>query len=148
MSDDLVAFLKARLGEDAARAGAATPGPWEWTPEDDVWGQCGPTLIRAGFDGEAGRDLKEVLAGWGHDAWGLNVSEADAAHIAHHDPARVLAEVDAKRGIVGLMARMLNAAEGDSEVDHYGGLSAAEDTLRLIALPYAGHPDYQDDWRP
>jgi hypothetical protein len=63
-------------------------------------------------------------------------------------PARVLAEVDAKRRIVDRMAGMLAAAEGDSEVDHYGGLDAAEGTLELLALPFADHPVYRDEWRP
>lgn len=61
-------------------------------------------------------------------------------------PARVLAEVDAKRRIVDLAAGMLNAAKGDSEVDHYGGLSAAEDTLLLLARPFRAHPDFDPAW--
>ena len=63
-------------------------------------------------------------------------------------PARVLREIDAKRRVVDLMEGMLAAARGDSEVDHYGGLGAAEDTLELLALPYADRPDYREEWRP
>lgn len=61
----------------------------------------------------------------------------------------VLADLDAKLAIVDLMDGMLTAAEGDSEVDHYGGLSAAEETLCRLAQPFAGHPDHKgEEWAP
>ncbi|MDT9688182.1 DUF6221 family protein [Streptomyces sp. P9(2023)] len=60
----------------------------------------------------------------------------DTQHIARHTPARVLAEVDAKR-------RILN--------DLWGGPDHEDmwaHHIRLLALPYADHPDYRDEWRP
>lgn len=62
-----------------------------------------------------------------------------AAHIAEHDPARVLREIEAKRG---LLARVQNHAAimGRDEVHN--------DLLRLLALPYADLPGFQESWRP
>ncbi|MDJ0460600.1 DUF6221 family protein [Streptomyces sp. H27-C3] len=143
MSDDLVQFLRDRYDEDERVARAATPGPWVWTPEQDVWGQCGPTLIRVGTDAP-GSELMEVLAGQGHDAWGLHVSEGDQAHIARHDPARVLAEIEAKREVVRLTVRARDYAPTFTS----GFGAAMEQALRLFAVVYADHPGYLADWRP
>lgn len=56
---------------------------------------------------------------------------------------RVLAEVDAKRRIVEL------AAEYIPELEHGdNGEWALDATLRLLALPYADHPDYDPTWTP
>lgn len=76
-----------------------TPGPWEWTPIEDGWTNCGPTLRSVemgkawdeywGPDGNGtGRKHEDepptptVLSAWGHDAWGIDVEEADARLIA------------------------------------------------------------------
>jgi hypothetical protein len=64
-------------------------------------------------------------------------------------PARVLADIEAKLALVDHMVGMLAAAEGDTEVDHYGALGAAEQTLCLLAQPFAGHPDHKgEEWKP
>jgi hypothetical protein len=63
------------------------------------------------------------------------------------DPT-VLADLDSKLRIVDLMSGLLAAARNDSEVDHYGALSVAEDTLALLVLPFADHPDYREEWKP
>ncbi|MFE7513814.1 DUF6221 family protein [Streptomyces sp. NPDC057540] len=128
--DDLIAFLRARLNEDADLALAASPGPWHPGEEHDEVLAVDDIVVAEGF-ALSGRQLR-----------------ATVDHIARHDPARVLAEVDAKGRLVDLTSGMLSAAEGDSEVDHYGGLDAAEAVLRATALPFAEHPDYQDAWRP
>jgi hypothetical protein len=60
-----------------------------------------------------------------------------AAHVARHDPARVLAECEAKRRIVD--------SEGSPYVE---GHVPATRTLRFLALPYADHPDYRQEWKP
>ena len=63
-----------------------------------------------------------------------------AEHIARHDPARVLAEVDAKR-------RILDAYK-QTEFGDLARHSALEEALALLALPYAGRPGYREEWRP
>lgn len=62
--------------------------------------------------------------------------------------AAVLAECEAKRGIVeqadGLLAK--EVAAGDASA--LGAKLMHEIVSRYLALPYAGHPDYREEWRP
>jgi hypothetical protein len=51
----------------------------------------------------------------------------------------VLAEVDAKRRILD---------ECGWAVKNGGGSAFVLPVLRLLALPYADHPDYRPDWAP
>ncbi len=113
MSDDLVAFLRARLDEDEQIARAADGN-------------------RA-FDGTG--TIPDLIS-------------TVAIHVARHDPARVLAEVDAKRRLID--SYLPEASKTDEQVNEEWGYGSAlaDDLLRLLALPYADHPDYRDDWRP
>src|SRR6266702_4239538 len=79
MSGDLAAFWAARLDEDEAAANAARAGPWRYD---------GSAVIAA-------TGLNVTPAGAHH-----SIHEDDAAHIARHDPARVLREVAADRRIM------------------------------------------------
>jgi hypothetical protein len=54
-------------------------------------------------------------------------------------PQRMLADCDAKRRII----HACSATTGQ-DVNEF----AEWDVLRLLALPYANHPDYQPDWHP
>jgi hypothetical protein len=58
-------------------------------------------------------------------------------------PDRVLADVQAKRKII-------DEAEGYHAELEYGdnGEWAFDCVLRLLALPYADHLDYREEWRP
>lgn len=61
------------------------------------------------------------------------------------DPdARVLAECDAKRRIV----TRIEEYDRTHISDDFSGELLAEDVLCLLALPYADHPDYREEWRP
>jgi hypothetical protein len=83
-----------------------------------------------------------------------------------YDPARVLAECAAKRAIVELHRIWLQEHEGvylDGQPGPHGvearcvicgtngtyttSASAGCETLGILALPYADHPDYRDEWR-
>ncbi|NDZ63579.1 DUF6221 family protein [Streptomyces cyaneofuscatus] len=110
--DDLVQFLHARLNEDEQTARAAHAPNWS-------------------TDGRRGLHYG-VEDGWMTDA----LTAADADHIARHDPARTLREIDAKR-------RMIDDLWGGP--DHEDMWSHH---MRLLALPYANHPDYRPKWRP
>ena len=59
------------------------------------------------------------------------------------DPAFVLAECEAKRQIV---KEHLEA--GETWCPSCDGQTQPCKTLRLLALPYADHPDYRQDWKP
>ena len=80
-------FLQARFAQEEALARAATSGPWE---------AC--AVGHTGF---------HVVRPVGGSEWISQVTrndrveqEADASHIARHDPARALREVQAKHAIV------------------------------------------------
>ncbi|OEJ22553.1 DUF6221 family protein [Streptomyces subrutilus] len=82
-------------------------------------------------------------------------STEDAIYIAERNPARVLAEVDAKRRIVDWHLRQCTChpctADGDdlpSTGREDGGVGDDCPTLRLLALPSAAHPDVRRKWRP
>lgn len=126
----LADFLRARLDEDEAVAREATPGPWRVD---------NPGFPEAIVDpaGEA------IVSGsrWGGEA-PVFASGEDAKHIARHDPARVLADVEAKRRIVDLHPNMLGWCQGCASEAYPCR------TLTLLALPYADHPDYRQEWKP
>lgn len=129
----LVELLQARLDEAEQAARSATPGPWK--ADDPTWAE---TIY--------GPDHVAVVAGgrWGGEA-SVFESTDDALHIARYHPARVLAEVEAKRRIVDLCAEAL-AFEGPHRYSP-SCADLAEDILRAQALPYADHPDYDPTWR-
>lgn len=67
-------------------------------------------------------------------------------------PARVLAECEAKRRIVSSALSLNEQADAmsDDEPNHasfQGQALAWRVALRFLALPYAGHPDYDTAWR-
>lgn len=101
-------FLNARLDEDEALARAAAPGPWHTNAEaDEVLAVDGITVAE-GF----------ALSG--------PQIRATTQHIARHNPARVLAEIQAKRRIVEM----------------YGQAVAIDTVLDHLAAVYDQHPDF------
>ena len=54
-------------------------------------------------------------------------------------PRRILADCDAKRRIV----RACSAVTSENLAEF-----AEWNVLRVLALPYASHPDYEPDWHP
>ncbi|MFJ8844336.1 DUF6221 family protein [Streptomyces cyaneofuscatus] len=144
--DNLVQFLRDRLAEDEQTARAATWDEWDsahWTarpPQADY-----ERYIVADYldDGVV------VVTPENADDDGVG------QHIARHDPARVLREVEAKRRIMECHEPWA-AGNGDTVCgrcgrEHIDGRPGGHfpcQTLRLLALPYAGHSDYRDDWRP
>lgn len=132
---DLVEFLTARYDEEQRLAGAASePG-------------MGANWHTAGM-GADGRFVAEATEGAG--SWGIArfTFAGHGTHAAYWDPARVLADIAAKRGLLAFAAEYASEQE-----DHYGtgdapALPPAENpVLRLLAAPYAGHPDYNPAWR-
>lgn len=71
---------------------------------------------------------------------------AVAAHIARHDPARVLREVEAKRKILNSWVSAATAdrySAGPEPIDHFQ--DGLEHALRLLATAWSDHPDYRQD---
>jgi uncharacterized protein DUF6221 len=139
----LAEFLLARIAEDEAAARAATEGHWV------------PGVKRAGEPGRwRGIEAYSVLADRtefyipDHDAVADSESKADVEHISRWDPARVLAECEAKRRIVEGCIGIIEDRDGYFAMLDVPEVPAiAESHLRLLALPYADRPDYREEWR-
>ncbi len=136
--DGLTAFLLARIAEDETTAREATSSPWVVDPAGDG--------IRAGSpDADGYYDTAVVIS----DHGAYPPDEATAQHIARWDPARVLAECEAKRRIIDLADEsVVYWATRGSDSKEEGKMWMYGDVLKLLALPYADHPDYRDEWRP
>nr|MDT0658045.1 DUF6221 family protein [Micromonospora sp. DSM 115978] len=124
MSDDLTAWLREQLDEDE-RVARAAGAKW-YTDSDGNIREDAP-------DGTS----PYVACG----SYGGGLEDAYQAHIARHDPARVLAEVAAKRAILDDCAEYVN----DGTVAATDGLAGR--TLIALAQPYADRPGWREEWR-
>lgn len=179
-------FLLARIGEDEEVARAATQGRWTFRNPYSAGGvghtargECalchhGPptwegrrdingTVMDAHVHTSEPYDRSIIVLDGGYiltvvpDAdYQGHVTDEDGEHIARHDPARVLAECEAKRRIVEWHkpmhpsdSRYLPACEGCWDE---GGMDGAPTypcrTIRWLAVPYADDPGYREEWRP
>ncbi|MFI6854474.1 DUF6221 family protein [Streptomyces sp. NPDC050416] len=151
MSDDLVQFLRDRLSEDfeavrrvigvnvmaAVQDGKPVPR-WVPSPKEDagVWDT----------------DLQPRVK----FAW-----PRERDHIIRYDPARALAEVEAKRRMLekllgeghavlrpgGSTEVYCGADYGDGSPCDCGRDERVSHSLRVLASVYASHPDYRAEWR-
>ena len=148
--DDLARWLGAQLDEDERIAQGADPGPWK----NNSLGRHDQSVIKLGpptsasliqFDGSR--------------------AAANGAHVARHDPARVLREIDAKRQLLDdftVTARIRDEAAmrikaagdhpdpKDLETWDRAQREAAilEGPVKLAASPLADRPGYREEWRP
>ncbi|MFJ8627861.1 DUF6221 family protein [Kitasatospora sp. NPDC093550] len=114
----VAAFLRARLQDDWDHARDAMMSSGHWTAERTV------VVL------DTGAEIADAFLG-------------PADHIARFDPARVMAEVDAKRAIVDAYDR--SPGNDGTTVACHEGLHTA---VLLLASVYADHADYRDEWRP
>lgn len=133
MSDDLVAFLRARLDEDERVARSTKQNGLSWQNFE--------------MDGELRDDRNAGTV--------ASVIPETREHIARHDPARVLREVEAKRRILDVHAPEplseyvrksyceVCQCYADGIVE--GAYPCA--TVALLASMYSDHPDYRPEWR-
>lgn len=128
----LTEFLLARIAEDESvatkAAGDGPPTPMGYRPD-----KPGSTWVEMPY--HQTREVESCCFG-------------DMGTVEAH-PVRVLAECSARRRIME-----------EHRLDQYGDRIACSPcgfwpsadggcpTLRLLALPYAGHADYDEDWRP
>ncbi len=120
----LADFLLARIAEDEAAARAALT--WQRADPADRWTEADGAL----YDGQ------------GHNMAGF-VGDDVAPHIARWDPARVLAECEAKRRFVR-NAQAWDNTSGDNAQQVARELLRM---MRLLAVPYADRPGYREEWR-
>jgi hypothetical protein len=138
MSDELVRWLGEQFTEDERIAQGASwhpdAGKWRAHKGDPQWHERPWTLMDGMDDGICNGDPESS------DAEGV------IRHMAAHDPARVLREIDVKRRI--LAEHALNGWVCDTcdngEVEQVFPCP----TLRLLALPYADRPGYREEWAP
>ncbi len=130
---DLIDFLRARTEEDRQAALACHPnffhGNWE---ARNVGGPKMPSV----WDGTA-----QIAT---------NLADEHATLIARGSPNRVLAEVEAKRGVIDAAEAARDQYEHDGVRDPELRLVAEtwESALRVLGTAYAVHPDYREGWRP
>jgi hypothetical protein len=118
---DLTEFLMTRIAEDQAycRVKISLEGePSTTRPKNADLAEFLQKLI----DMCGGHPDAEVMAGM-----------VRAGMWSPTDPTRVLAATDAVRCVV---EDQRDNASGDTAV------------LRMLAVPYAAHPDYREEWRP
>lgn len=120
---ELSEFLLARIAEDEAVARSAYGHRVNTrTREPDQWRQgVGALALEVFGPSESVAETKGVAA---------------AAHITRHDPARVLADCEAKRRLVEGLVRFM---EGDYAPWNEG-------FLKIMATVYLDHPDYVRAW--
>jgi hypothetical protein len=135
---DLVGFLRARIDADEAAARAATEDPGM----SAEWYEQTSGCLDIGLPNHGGQD-------WTDYVWPQGDSRV-TRYIARWDPARVLAEVAAKRQLVRLFSDRPTAPPAS---DVFLSAMAASVTstndwvLRQMVQPYADHPDFDPTWR-
>jgi hypothetical protein len=157
----LTDFLLARIAEDeeAARDGAG----WDPTGRERSPGRW----HRDGLNSVVDEHQRLVVYGDGPAP-----SDAEAEHIARHDPARVLARCAVDRSIVSLHELVVFHQQAyhdesgnriETPIDSFveiasriqmcrtcGSEGVLDDgpckTLRTLATQYADHPDYRPEW--
>ncbi|RSN65431.1 hypothetical protein DMH01_03380 [Amycolatopsis sp. WAC 04182] len=148
--DALIAFLRAREDEREAAATAMKavyPTPWETA--DRGW------MARVVADGPNFHEVIRLDQTQAPDAEWLG---GVVRHIELGNPDFVLADVAAKRRIITL-AQAANDLEDaiEGETSHGSRARArgeqpdprvGDSILKQLALPYADHPDYREEWRP
>jgi hypothetical protein len=156
MTNDLITWLRAQLDDDEQATLASSERDWR----PDGANSCQVYVRRP--DG-SNRTI----------AWCANGYEDDFAnslHIARHDPAWMLAEVNAKRRILDLHTGVHDCPEMRTGVYPADRPAAAAygkpgerwaypstehfdadefcPTARALTLPYADRAGYRDEWRP
>jgi len=134
---ELAAFLAARLGEDEAAAKAAGDDEMEWRFD----GRANPPRI----DG-APWESSFHSGIWncddpGDDCWEFRLrGESTGDHIARHDPARVLREVEADRA---LLAKLRQVEEFGEHLRVDTEILILRQVIAIRAAIWNDHPDYE-----
>ena len=141
--DDLVQWLRDQLDEDERIARATT----DRQPYDE-WDAVGDDR-----EGDTARSFWSVVKIARMER--TPAARDLAVHIAAHDPARVLREIEAKRRVLDECAywnEKLNQEAIDQPKHPYPCLGeildAVNPILRALALPYEDRPGFREEWQP
>lgn len=134
----LTEFLLARIAEDEGRldlpdAEVVLNSSGEVSHRGDGWVSRGDCPVCGAYQYDGTEEVTE-------EAWWEHAETI-------HQRSRLLAECEAKRRIVkehGPNEWGLCGVHVFDDDEH----RAPCQTLRLLALPYVDHPDYDDAWRP
>lgn len=157
--DELARWLGEQLDEDERAARAATPGPWRYNSDKHHRALGTSQFEEAVFAGPPGDAAVCVAATGPTDD---RQSMGDAAHIAHHDPARVLREIEAnRRRLDRHTPQMMVGYDSDEEdpstyvlgcpvcqttVVHEGDWPC--DEIRDVVAAFVDRPGCREEWRP
>ena len=135
--DALVAFTGARYDEDEAAAQAAARF------DGKRWHASTPKHEEEYDQSVFDEDGANVVA--------FGLLPGSAAHMARYDPAWVLADIAIKRRILAEVVEQIDDMDARIEGEWGSGSHTTGESdllLSLLALPYAGHPDYRPEWAP
>ena len=127
--DDLVQWLGQQIDDDERIARAASPGPWRANAEHDEVLAVDEITVAEGFALSGGQ------------------LRATVDHIAEHDPARVLREIDAKRQALAQYARVCELTMDGAEA-YLLAEGVAAKQIQIMATAYCYRPGYREEWRP
>jgi hypothetical protein len=99
-------------------------------------------LARIAEDEEAARAA--IASNEPGEPWGYDHIPGDGLHIARWHPGRVLAECEAKRWLISTRTSVIRMTWVEcmgARIDNPEPLE-----LRVLAFPYADHPDYRQEW--
>lgn len=139
---DLAEFLLARIAEDEQTAKAAeTRNGAAWTTRELLDGVRIDGTVKPGNPRQSDTELWD-------DEGAMGMWAETGTHVVRHDPARVLAECDAKRRIVAELVKCgWIERQGHRSGYAQGELGAYQSAAKFLTLPYADHPDYREEWR-
>jgi hypothetical protein len=129
----LAGFVLARIGDDEAVAHAARVAPSPWTVTGLGYSPCVA-------------DADDDAICYAEDSGNGEMHRDVAAHVARHDPAHVLADCEAKRRIVERCSHdfwMFGSPTPTRQPNTF----EAQWILAALALPYADHEDFREEWR-
>jgi hypothetical protein len=154
VSDDLVQFLRARLDEDEQAALA-------WPEDQRKWETCGARQVT--YDSGVGEQVTAIgVGGGGSLGWERITVKRDvdglAPHIARHDPARILADIEDKRELIKRGDTLFcecdfatspptNPDDRSQQIPHHYDCTAYR-IAQVLAVAYASHPGYGKEWQP
>lgn len=162
MTVELREFLEARLTDDEAVARSALSSrPW-WPGDErieptEVWVSDYHEVRRRKVDRSwySGPFMSKplpyiVIADCSPGGF------SDARHIARHDPARVLRDVEAKRALLAKHARGDFPYDPEDGPGDYSWTERCDgchevtpcSTMRLLAAPFSDHADFDPSWSP
>lgn len=142
-TDDIAAWLTQILDEDEAVA-------------DGLMTKYGCSPARWGMgDKIPGTDQHIIVSEWtradgstARESIGIAASRELVLRLTFRDPASALARIAADRQILATYLAYRDAPERMTDVRADSWWRALDEVVRLLALPHADRPGYQEAWRP